>query len=144
MYDRRAFLLATAGALTALLPGVRALGATPRASGAGGPFAFHPDPRPDIDGSKVLVSSEVAPHVTELYDGVRRIPEVIDGIGCYCGCADVPGMYSLLSCYEESGMAQYCDICQGEARLALRLHEEGKDLAGIREGIDGRFGRGTR
>lgn len=144
MYDRRAFLLATAGAVTALLPGVRELRAMPPASRAGGPFASHPDPRPGIDGSKVLSPSEVSPHVAELYEGVRRIPEVIDGIGCYCGCADVPGMYSLLSCYEESGMAQYCDICQGEARLALRLHEEGKDLAGIREDIDGRFGRGAR
>lgn len=144
MYDRRTFLLATAGAVTALFSGARQLGAATRASGAGGRFAFHPDPRPGIDGSKVLPASEVAPHVAELFDGVRRIPEVMDGIGCYCGCADVPGMYSLLSCYEASGMAQYCDICQGEARLALRLHEEGKDLAGIREGIDGRFGRGAR
>jgi hypothetical protein len=100
----------------------------------------HPDPRPGVDASRVLPAEEVAPHVADLYDRIREIPHVVDGIGCHCGCAEIGGMYSLLSCYEESGMAQYCEICQGEGRIAHRLHEEGRTLDEIRTAIDRRFG----
>lgn len=101
--------------------------------------APHPEPRPGVDGSKVLSPDQVAPHVAELFEEIRRIPEVVDGLGCRCGCAEVPGMYSLLSCYEGAGMAQYCDICQGEGRLAVALHAEGRTLDEIRAEIDRRF-----
>jgi hypothetical protein len=37
-------------------------------------------------------------------------------------------------------MAQHCVICQGEARLAFRLHEQGKSLDQIRAAIDAKFG----
>jgi len=100
----------------------------------------HPEPRPRIDASAVLPPERVAPHAAELYDHIREIPHVVDGIRCQCGCADLPGMYSLLSCYGESGMAQYCDICSGEGRLAYRLHKEGRSLDEIRAAIDRRFG----
>ena len=99
----------------------------------------HPDPRPGIDGSAVLPRERVAPHAAELYDRIREIPHVVDGIRCQCGCAGLPGMYSLLSCYGESGMAQYCDICSGEGRLAWELHQEGRTLDEIRAAIDRRF-----
>ncbi|MCI0434308.1 MAG: hypothetical protein L0271_11830 [Gemmatimonadetes bacterium] len=52
-------------------------------------------------------------------------------------------MYSLLSCYEEAGMAQYCNACQSEGRLVWRLHEEGRSLDEIRTAIDRRFGSST-
>lgn len=71
---------------------------------------------------------------------MREIPQVVDGIRCNCGCADIPGFYSLLSCYESEGMARYCEICQGEARLAHRLHTAGQTLEDIRAAIDARFG----
>jgi hypothetical protein len=87
----------------------------------------------------VLAPERVAPHARELYDHVREIPHVVDGIRCQCGCADVPGMYSLLSCYGESGMAQYCEICSGEGRLVWELHREGRTLDEIRAAIDRRF-----
>ncbi|NIP81173.1 MAG: hypothetical protein GWM90_18930, partial [Gemmatimonadetes bacterium] len=100
----------------------------------------HPEPRPGVDASRVLPADEVLPHVADLYDRIREIPDVVDGVRCNCGCADVPGMYSLLSCYEESGMAQHCEVCQGEGRLVTRLHEEGRSLDAIRAEIDRRFG----
>lgn len=75
-----------------------------------------------------------------IFDLVRQIPEVVDGIRCNCGCAELEGFYSLLSCYEEHGMAQYCVICQGQAKLTYRLHKEGWSLNGIRASIDAAFG----
>lgn len=137
--DRRSFLHRLGSALVPLVigpPGLSELAAMGHGSGV----VKHPDPRPGVDGSRVLAAAEVTPHVAELFDAVREIPGVVDGIGCHCGCAELPGMYSLLSCYEGAGMAQYCEICQGEGRLAVRLHGEGLSLDGIRERIDRRFG----
>ena len=75
----------------------------------------------------------------ELFDSVRKIPEVVDGIRCNCGCTNPPEFYSLLSCYEGHGMARDCHICQGQGRLAVRLHREGKSLDDIRTAIDAKF-----
>lgn len=102
--------------------------------------AIHPDPRPGIDASRVLPRDAVAPHAANLFDQVRAIPHVVDGIGCHCGCSALPEMVSLLSCYEGMGMAQYCDVCSGEGRLAWELNEQGRSLDEIRAAIDRRFG----
>jgi len=103
--------------------------------------APHPTPRPGIDASNVLPDAQLAdwPDARPAFEAVRRIPQVADGIRCTCGCADRPGFYSLLSCYEGEGMARHCPICQGQARLALRLHEAGKSLDEIRAAIDARY-----
>jgi phosphoribosyl-dephospho-CoA transferase len=37
-------------------------------------------------------------------------------------------------------MARECIVCQGQARLAIKLHKEGKTLDEIRAAIDARFG----
>ena len=101
----------------------------------------HPEPRPGIDASKVLKTDQLSNTVAgATYDLVREIPGVVDGIHCYCGCAELPGFYSLLSCYEEAGMAQFCEICQGEAKLAHSLHARGNSLAQIRTAIDALYG----
>ena len=110
-------------------------------SGMGRPTKFvHPEPRPGVDASGVLPSDQVATHVAELFDEVRRIPHIVDGIGCHCGCGAVEGMRSLLSCYEGGGMAQYCMVCEGEGRLAVRLAGEGRSLEEIRTAVDRNFG----
>lgn len=102
----------------------------------------HPTPRPGITGAKVLTRAQLGDHaaLAPLFASVRAIPQVVDGIACNCGCADLPGFYSLLSCYEGDGMAQHCEVCQGEARLAVRLHRDGKTLPQIRTAIDAKFG----
>ena len=102
----------------------------------------HPDPRPGIDASRVLTAEQIADHPDAItaFDRVREIPQIVDGIRCHCGCATREGFYSLLSCYEGEGMARMCEVCQGEGRLAHRLHKSGKSLAEIREAIDARFG----
>ena len=114
----------------------------PRRLRAGRQRPAHPTPRPGITGEKVLASSALAesPKLVKLFDGVRAIPEVVDGIRCNCGCASLPGFYSLLSCYEADGMARDCRVCQGQGRLAVRLHREGKSLEQVRAAIDAKFG----
>lgn len=131
---RRRFLVAGSTALAAVLVSGRAAGA--------GSIPRHPAPRPGITASKVLTKEQLAatPKFIPLFDSVREIPQVIDGIHCNCGCTDPPRFYSLLSCYEDAGMARECHICQGQARLAVRLHREGKSLDQIRAAIDAKFG----
>ena len=136
MISRRDFAQRCAVMLAGLM-----LPATARAQGreTSGP---HPTPRPKITGAKVLTAEQLTdtPHLIPLFDSVRERPEIMDGIRCNCGCAGQPGFYSLLSCYEGDAMARLCPICQGEGRLAARLHKEGKSLAEIRVAVDAQFG----
>ena len=130
--DRRRFLKASSAAIAALLlPGTAAAAQTP----------LHPTPRRGITGKKVLTKEQLAktPALIPLFDSIREIPQVIDGIRCNCGCTNPPEFYSLLSCYESKGMARDCAICQGQGRLAVRLHKEGKSLDQIRAAIDAKF-----
>ena len=102
----------------------------------------HPAPRAGITAAKVLTGAKLAkwPDLQQLFDGIRDIPAIADGIRCSCGCADVPGYYSLLSCYEGEAMATICPICQGSGKLVVRLHGEGQTLAQIRVAVDAQFG----
>jgi hypothetical protein len=101
----------------------------------------HPTPRPGITAARVLPDARLSDKsAAPVYAMVREIPQVVDGIRCHCGCAGLDGFYSLLTCYEQGGMAQHCVICQGQARLAYRLHTEGFSLNGIRKAIDAQFG----
>jgi hypothetical protein len=102
----------------------------------------HPVPRPGITGDRVLTKKQLArtPGLVPLFDSIRAMPEIVDGIRCNCDCSSQRGFYSLLSCYEGDGMARDCRICQGQGRLAARLHKAGKSLAQIRRAVDAEFG----
>ena len=102
----------------------------------------HPTPRPGITAAKVLTKDQLGDHAdaAPVFDMVRQIPEVVDGIRCQCGCSKLEGKYSLLSCYEAEGMASHCEVCQNEGRLVFRLHKQGKKLDEIRAAIDAKFG----
>lgn len=102
----------------------------------------HPTPRPGITAARVLPDSELVDYSScqSAFDAIREIPQIVDGIRCHCGCAEIPGFYSLLSCYEGAGMARICEICQGQGRLAARLHKAGKTLDEIRASVDARYG----
>ncbi|MGH7562327.1 MAG: hypothetical protein ACRENB_15055 [Gemmatimonadales bacterium] len=140
--SRRGFLGFCGAVLFGWLPGARPLRAVPfpvRRS----PFpGDHPTPRPGITAEKVLTPAQLAdsPDAIPVFDLVREIPGVVDGIRCQCGCADLEGFYSLLSCFEDHGMARHCVICQGEGRLVHRLHKAGRSLDQIRKAIDARYG----
>lgn len=137
---RRGFLAVVPALLAAPLLG------RPR-SGVAAPFSAlrgeHPDPRPGIDASEVVPAEDLEAYgerVREVYDMVREMPHVADGIGCFCGCATRPGYRSLLTCYYADGMASGCAICQGEARLVHRRWKEGQSLDQIRRAVDARYG----
>lgn len=138
--SRREFLCACGTALAGTLLPVAAGAAVPRHRRRRDP---HPTPRPGITGAKVATHEQLAgkPKLFELFDSVREIPAVLDGIRCNCGCVHTEGFYSLLSCYEGSdAMAKECMTCQGQGRLAVRLHKAGKSLQDIRVAVDAKFG----
>ena len=102
----------------------------------------HPTPRKGITSARVLKPDQlkgVDPEIIRVFDMVREIPQVVDGIYCHCGCAELDGSYSLLTCYEGGGMAQACQICQGEGRMVYELHRKGRKLDDIRAAIDRNF-----
>ena len=78
--------------------------------------------------------------IVAVYDMVREMPHIADGIGCSCGCSAMPGYRSLLTCFHATGMAMGCNICQGQARLAHGRFKEGQSLEQIRRATDARFG----
>jgi hypothetical protein len=140
---RRAFIAAGLGAFaTVLASSVVARAHAPACARGARRGGRHPEPRPGITGEKVATKEQLAsvPALVPLFDTVRAMPEIADGIRCHCGCADMPGYRSLLSCYEGSdAMARECRTCQGQARLAGRLKQSGKSLDEIRAAIDARF-----
>lgn len=136
---RRALLARLSALGLALCAGARSLRAAGPAPSREGK---HPTPRPGIDASKVLKRGQLEEHPESapVFDLVREIPQVVDGIRCQCGCAEIEGFYSLLSCFEADGMAAHCAVCQGEAKLVHRMHKQGKTLAQIRAAIDKEYG----
>jgi hypothetical protein len=141
--SRRAFIATGLGAFATLLASSAVARAHSHACARSGhEDKPHPDPRAGITGDKVATKEQLGdvPALIPLFDSVRAIPEIADGIRCHCGCADLPGYRSLLSCYEGgSAMARECKTCQGQARLAARLKKSGKSLDEIRAAIDAKF-----
>jgi len=105
--------------------------------------SIHPEPREGIDASLMISDEDIAylgEEVQEIFNMIREIPEVADGIGCYCGCHTREGYRSLLTCFYPGGRAMGCPICQGEAKLTYRRTKEGQTLDQIRRAIDARYG----
>lgn len=107
----------------------------PRTAGA-----RHPDPRPGITAVGVLADAAVpnTAGAAAAYQAARALPQVMDGLYCYCHCKESQGHRSLLVCFE-SNHGAYCDICQNEAMLASQLSVSGVSLEQIRQAIDERF-----
>lgn len=108
---------------------------------AGRVRAGHPDPRPGITAEKVLPPAAVPRTAgsVEAYAAARAVPQVLDGLFCYCDCARHSGHRSLLTCFE-SEHGGYCDICMGEAMLAQQMTERGEAIDAIRRAVDAQFG----
>jgi hypothetical protein len=100
----------------------------------------HPAPRAGITGDAVLPAQtfEAAPDVAAVYAAAREVPHVLDGIYCYCHCAQHSNHRSLLTCFE-SDHGALCDICLEQARLAWQMHREGRSLEEIRAQMDARY-----
>ncbi|HEU0298123.1 MAG TPA: PCYCGC motif-containing (lipo)protein [Longimicrobium sp.] len=101
----------------------------------------HPEPRRGVTAARVLPPERVPERAREVYAMAAQIPQVLDGLYCHCDCHDRDGLRSLLECFEEE-MGGTCGICQGQARLAHQMHEDGKRLNEIRKAIDVQYGPG--
>ncbi|MFN2316696.1 MAG: hypothetical protein ABR551_03270 [Gemmatimonadales bacterium] len=135
---RRALLtlLATAAGASLLPPPLRGM------VGAARWHTKHPEPRPNYTADKVLKADQLGgdEELIALFDAVRKVPHIIDGIRCSCGCAELPGFYSLLTCFEgDNSMSKWCPICIGLGSFVVRLHGRGRTLAQIREAVDARY-----
>lgn len=109
--------------------------------GMHGADGHHPAPRPAAEREAVVGPVRYAeyPRIANAYRAAREIPETLDGIFCYCNCADHAGHYSLLSCFA-SDHAAMCDVCMSQAEQAFRLSQDGVDLDTIRDVIDRTYG----
>ncbi|HXY18884.1 MAG TPA: CYCXC family (seleno)protein [Gemmatimonadales bacterium] len=106
----------------------------------GGGAGHHPVPRPGVTGARVLPASAFGEdeRLVRAYEAARTMPELFDGLYCYCHCKEDMGHVSLLTCYESEHAAS-CDICLGEAAIAAQMHAAGASLDDIRRAIDARY-----
>jgi hypothetical protein len=106
----------------------------------GGGVGHHPVPRPGVTGARVLPASTFGEdeRLVRAYEAARTMPELFDGLYCYCHCKEDMGHVSLLTCYESEHAAS-CDICLGEAAIAAQMHAAGASLDDIRRAIDARY-----
>src|SRR5512140_995828 len=83
----------------------------------------HPEPRAGITAAGVLPSATFAGYdrIVRSYEAARQLPEVLDGLYCYCDCRHHFGHRSLLTCFQSEHGAS-CDICLDEAWMAAELH----------------------
>ena len=110
--------------------------------GAGAPG--HPEPRADASAAAagVMPPSFFAsnPRAMQAYQAAREVPEMLDGLYCYCQCNEHLGHRSLLICFHSQHGAG-CDVCIDEALQAQEMTRQGRSLADIRTAIDLAFGR---
>jgi hypothetical protein len=135
-------ILALAGIL-AVLAGAAALKSTgPAGHGHDHGPVVHPAPRADVNAAMIVAPGRYVgyPRIAEVYRQVAAIPEVIDGLYCYCDCRYHADHYSLLDCFRDDHGAG-CDICMTQAALAYRMTGEGRSLDEIRETTDRLYGR---
>ena len=106
----------------------------------GGGAGRHPAPRAGVTGARVLPAATFGDdqRLVRAYEAARTMPEVFDGLYCYCHCKEDMGHVSLLTCYESEHAAS-CDICLGEAAIAAQMHASGASLEDIRRAIDARY-----
>lgn len=109
-------------------------------AGRTGGGSDHPDPRPNVTNDHVVSPARYAssPRVAETYRLVAAVPEIIDGVFCYCYCSEHSGHRSLLDCFESDHAAR-CDVCLSEATIAYTMSHDGQPLSEIRREIDSRY-----
>jgi hypothetical protein len=106
-----------------------------------GPLDHHPTPRARSEQPRVLPASRYVdyPRVQEAYRMAAQVTDALDGIYCYCECAEHMGHYSLLECFSTDHAAG-CDVCMSEGTLVYKMIEKGATLDAIRTEIDHTFG----
>jgi hypothetical protein len=105
------------------------------------PRAHHPDPRAASEQTTVVPSARYAPYprVAQTYEMAAAVPMILDGLYCYCDCAEHSGHHSLLDCFNSDHAAR-CDVCMSEAVIAYEMHQNGAALDAIRAEVDRTYG----
>jgi hypothetical protein len=81
-----------------------------------------------------------------MYRGVKAHGRHFDDIPCFCGCDRTLEHRHLLDCFvlQDGGgwesHATGCSVCQGEARMALELFDQGVDPAEVRDLVIDEYG----
>ena len=105
----------------------------------------HPEPRPGVTGAHVLHQASLPPttaRVAAAYAAAERVPQLVDGLRCYCACSVTLGHRSILSCFEDRHGSQ-CQVCQDEALIADSVSQAGGRLDDARGAVESRFGPPT-
>ena len=100
----------------------------------------------DMGGTPVDIDT-LRPALAELYIGARAHREHFAEIPCFCGCQEGRLEHrNLLDCYvlkDGRGWESHatgCAVCQGEARLALKLLDANEPVTDVKARIIDEFG----
>lgn len=104
----------------------------------------HPAPRADAAKQLTVDPARYTgyPRVRLIYAMTAEIKPTLDGLYCYCRCAEHMGHRSLLTCFQSDHGAA-CDVCLGQAALAYWMKNRGASLDEIRRETDQKFGSGS-
>lgn len=83
----------------------------------------------------ILSSAFFSGKAAKAYQIAKEIPQILDGIYCYCDCKIHHGHKSLLTCYTSTHGAK-CGICIDEAIKSMELYKQNKSVLEIRQIID--------
>lgn len=98
-------------------------------------IAAHYDPAPSLGQLRATLPPEnFTGKAREAYEAVRRVPQLIAQMPCYCHCDRSIGHKSLHSCFEDDHAAT-CATCIGEALAAYEMSKRGLSPEQIREQI---------
>jgi hypothetical protein len=105
------------------------------------PHNHHQAPRAASEQTTVVASARYAqyPRVAQTYEMAAAVPMILDGLYCYCNCAEHSGHYSLLDCFNSDHAAR-CDVCMSEAVIGYQMHQDGASLDDIRSEVDRTYG----
>jgi hypothetical protein len=100
----------------------------------------------DVGGIPVDLDT-LSPELASLYRSAERHGDHFTKIPCFCGCQEGRLEHrNLLDCYvlrDGRGWESHavgCDVCQGEARLALSLLDEGLDIGEVTDKVIDAYG----
>jgi hypothetical protein len=120
--------------LAALAAGALGAAAIPPPSARPSGCAACREKKPVLDPASLKEADDGA---RAAYAAARAYPETIDKIHCYCGCEESPNLHhkSLLTCFTTLH-ATGCEICQGEARMAGKMKQEGSPDEEIKQVVE--------
>ena len=102
----------------------------------------HPEPRTDDPNLVATVmdptSASNYQRAVRAYRIAQAIPQVLDGLHCYCECHENIAHRSLLTCFHD-GHGAACDVCIGEAEMAATMTQQGENLDAIRAAVDAAY-----